>query len=234
LGCARTACCQGRLKSRPVASRAGARQRRGYAPVLGRPDPIATPRPAAKRPHVLAQLQYGRRSHEDRAGSANTRRHECESRHRGRRPSRISPAARRAVPSARPGPCPSTPKSCYFMNAGHVEGGAPGRILSPANFGSRDLPVPAPRPALRGQEGARVDRNRDTRPSWASADRSCVASAIAGHAPVAVSKAPSVSASLVARCRARLRSRSGALCVGSAGPLHRDPLRWLGGKPESS
>jgi hypothetical protein len=145
-----------------------------------------------------------------------------------------SPAARRAVPSARPGPCPSTPKSCYFMNAGHLEGGAPGRILSPANFGSRDLPVPAPRPALRGQEGARVDRNRDTRPSWASADRSCVASAIAGHAPVAVSKAPSVSASLVARCRARLRSRSGALCVGSAGPLHRDPLRWLGGKPESS
>jgi hypothetical protein len=45
--------------------------------------------------------------------------------------SRFSPAARRAVPSARPGPCPSTPKSCYFMNAGHLEGGAPGRILSP-------------------------------------------------------------------------------------------------------
>jgi hypothetical protein len=64
---------------------------------------------------------------------------------------RLSPAARRAVPSARPGPCPSTPKSCYFMNAGHPEGGAPGRILSPANFGSRDLPVPAPRPALRGK-----------------------------------------------------------------------------------
>ena len=47
-----------------------------------------------RRPHL--QLPHSDRgSHDDRAGFAYTRRHECRSRPRRRRPSRISPIARR-------------------------------------------------------------------------------------------------------------------------------------------
>ena len=79
---------------------------------------LAPKEPRRPRSAGRALLPPDRGSHDDRAGSAYTRRHECRSRHRRRRPSRISPRARLSpttFASSRPGIRQRSPPSTLVL-----------------------------------------------------------------------------------------------------------------------